>query len=390
MQRSAEIFWVFLRLGCIAFGGPVAHLGYYRRWFVDERQWLTDAAYAQLMALSHMLPGPSSSQTGFAIGLHRGGLAGGLAAWVGFTLPSAVIMIAFGVGTMAFAELGNAGWLQGLKLAAIAVVANALYGMARQLCPDRPRALIALGAAMGVSFMPGIAGQVSVIVAGGLVALLIMPPPSVNDVDGPAPLSPRIGIAALALFGIGVVLVGLPVLDIAPAWTALYRSGALVFGGGHVVLPLLESGLVNPGIIEGDRFLAGYGLAQAVPGPVFTFGGYLGTQALPDMPIWAGLLGVVTLFAPGLLLMAGLLPFWGHVSRYARAQQALLGINAAVVGLLAAVLWDPLLTGGIRQLSDAGIAGAALAALSLGRVPAYLVVAACAALAQLLTYLPSG
>jgi len=390
MQRCGEIFWAFLRLGCIAFGGPVAHLGYYRRWFVEDRQWLSDATYAQLMALSHMLPGPSSSQTGFAIGVHRGGLAGGLAAWIGFTLPSALIMIAFGIGVMAFAGLENDGWLQGLKLAAIAVVANALYGMARQLCPDRPRALIALGAAVGVSLIPGIVGQIGVIAAGGLVALIVMPPPGGDEVAGVTPLSPRIGFAALTLFALGVLVIGLPVLNIAPTWTALYRSGALVFGGGHVVLPLLESGLVSPGIIESERFLAGYGLAQAVPGPVFTFGGYLGTQALPATPIVAGLIAVVTIFAPGLLLMAGLLPFWGYVNRTARAQQALLGINAAVVGLLAAVLWDPLLTGGIQQPSDAGIAIAALAALSLGRVPVYWVVAGCAALTQLITYLPSG
>lgn len=387
MSRSAEIFWAFFRLGLIAFGGPVAHLGYYRRWFVEDRQWLTDDAYAQLMALSHMLPGPSSSQTGFAIGLHRGGLVGGLAAWLGFTLPSALIMIGFGMGISAVEGLGSAGWLQGLKLAAIAVVAHALYGMARQLCPDRPRMLIAVGATIGASLLPGVAGQIGVIAAGGLLALALLPPPMAQPGFSSLGVSPRLGLTAIGLFGVTLILTGLPGLPIDPLWPTLYRSGALVFGGGHVVLPLLESGLVAPGLIDGDRFLAGYGLAQAVPGPIFTFGAYLGTQAAPQAPLVAGLLAALVIFAPGLLLMAGLLPFWDRLSRYAHARQALLGINAAVVGLLAAVLWDPLLMGGIRHIADAAIVLAALAALAFARVPVYLVVAGCAVAGQVTGYL---
>ena len=377
MAAITEIFWTFLRLGLIAFGGPVAHLGYYRRWFVEQRQWMSDGAYAQLVALGQMLPGPSSSQTGFAIGIHRAGLAGGLAAWVGFTLPSAVLMIGLGIGLQRVEDLAESGWLNGLKLAAIAVVAQALYGMARQLCPDPTRAIIAAAAALGASLIPGISGQLGVIMVGGLAAMLLLSPPASGPGDLRVPMRRRTALMALGLFVLGLGVIALPGSS-ESLWGVLYRSGALVFGGGHVVLPLLETGLVTPGLIDNDRFLAGYGAAQAVPGPIFTFGGYLGAQIAPGQAVAAGLLGVALIFAPGLLLMTALLPFWHSLSKWHRIQQALLGINAAVVGLLAAVLWNPLLIRGITDPADAFIAAAALAALMAARVPSYLVVAACA------------
>ena len=377
MRPVGEIFWTFLRLGLIAFGGPVAHMGYYRRWFVEERGWISDTAYAQLVALSQMLPGPSSSQTGFAIGIYQGGLRGGLAAWLGFTLPSALIMIALGVGVSQLGGLAGAGWLQGLKLAAIAVVAHALYGMARQLCPDRERLGIAAAAALGASIIPGVAGQIAMIFAGGFCALAVLPAPRTPGRELQVPLSRLQGIASLALFAIGLVALGIPWSGDA-LWGVLYRSGALVFGGGHVVLPLLETGLVTPGLIDGDRFLAGYGAAQAVPGPIFTFAGYLGAQMAPSQAWLAGLLAVLVIFAPGLLLVVALLPFWQALSGYRRVRQALLGINAAVVGLLAAVLWDPLLRAGLHSLGDGLIVAAALVSLATGRIPVYLVVAGCA------------
>ena len=377
MAAIAEIFWTFFRLGLIAFGGPLAHLGYYRRWFVEQRQWMSDGAYAQLVALGQMLPGPSSSQTGFAIGIHRAGLAGGLAAWVGFTLPSAVLMIGLGIGLQRVEDLAESGWLNGLKLAAIAVVAQALYGMARQLCPDPTRAIIAAAAALGASLIPGISGQLGVIMVGGLAAMLLLSPPASGPGDLRVPMRRRTALMALGLFVLGLGVIALPGSS-ESLWGVLYRSGALVFGGGHVVLPLLETGLVTPGLIDNDRFLAGYGAAQAVPGPIFTFGGYLGAQIAPGQAVAAGLLGVALIFAPGLLLMTALLPFWHSLSEWRRIQQALLGINAAVVGLLAAVLWHPLLTRGITEPVDAFIALAALAALMAARAPSYLVVAACA------------
>ncbi|MEX0385778.1 chromate efflux transporter [Spiribacter onubensis] len=389
MPRIGEIFWTFLRLGLIAFGGPVAHLGYFRRWFVEERRWLTDDAYAQSVALCQMLPGPSSSQTGFAIGIHRGGLVGGIAAWVAFTLPSALIMIAIGMGVTTLDGFADAGWLQGLKLAAVAVVANALYGMARQLCPDPPRIGIAVAATLGAGLLPGMGGQVAMIALGGLTAIAFLDAPKQTPGTLHIGISRRQGLIALGVFTAGLLVLMLPLPGMPALWGVLYRSGALVFGGGHVVLPLLETGLVAPGLIDGDRFLAGYGAAQAIPGPIFTFGGYLGAQIMPGHALWAGLLAIVMIFLPGMLLVVGLLPFWSALGRFQRVRQALLGINAAVVGLIAAVLWDPILIKGIGGPMDGLIALLALAALALLRLPAWAVVAACALVGELITRLPA-
>ncbi len=390
MRQSIEIFWIFLRLGLVAFGGPVAHLGFYRQEFVDKRRWLTDASYAELIALAQMLPGPASSQTGFAIGLHRGGVMGGIAAWLGFTLPSAIIMIALGIGVLWLGDFSTAGWLQGLKLAAAAVVTHALYGMARQLCPDAKHALIAVAAALGATWLGGLGGQIGIIVLGAIMALLLLPTPSAGLQAGlSVHISRRTGLIALAVFMLGLLVFNLSVTGLSPLWGVLYRSGALVFGGGHVVLPLLESGLVAPGLLDSDRFLAGYGAAQAIPGPIFSFAGYLGTQVVAGNALMTGLIATVMIFAPGLLLVVAVLPFWQTLSRYLMVRKALLGINAAVVGLLAAVLWDPILIAGVTGLIDALILAIAVAALFTGRIAPYWVVAGCALIGQLAAMLMS-
>jgi chromate transporter len=378
MAEAARIFWVFLRLGCVAFGGPVAHLAFFRRWLVEERRWLTDEAYTQTLALCQMLPGPSSSQTGFAIGIHRGGLIGGAAAWLGFTLPAAVLMITLGMGLTGLEAWQGGGWIDGLKLGAVAVVANALIGMAHQLCPDIRRAAIAALSAVGALLIPGVYGQLAMIVAGGVLAGFFLSPPATPPTTLNVPISRRQGAGLLLIFGLGLAVFSLSALGQSPLWGVLYRSGSLVFGGGHVVLPLLESGLVAPGLIDSERFLAGYGAAQAIPGPVFSFSGFLGAQVMPQTPLMAGLLAVVLLFAPGLLLVAGLLPFWQTLGRYRAMRQALLGINAAVVGLIAAVLYDPILTRAVQGPGDAIIASVALLILARNRMPVYWMIAGCA------------
>lgn len=389
MRQQIEIFWIFLRLGLIAFGGPVAHLGFYRREFVEDRRWLSDASYAELVAIAQMLPGPASSQTGFAIGVHRGGVIGGLAAWLGFTLPSAIIMIGLGLGVLWLGDFTTAGWLQGLKLAAAAIVAHALYGMARQLCPDAKRGIIAIAAALGATWLDGLTGQIGMIVLGAVVALLLLPQPNAVGQTGlSVPISRSTGLIALAIFILGLLVFSLSLSGISPLWAVLYRSGALVFGGGHVVLPLLESGLVAPGLLDSDRFLAGYGAAQAIPGPIFSFAGYLGTQVATGSALITGFIATVMIFAPGMLLVVAVLPFWQTLSRYLLVRKALLGINAAVVGLLAAVLWDPILIVGVTGLVDALIVLAAMGALFIGRTPAYWVVAGCALAGQLAAMLP--
>lgn len=388
MTRIAEIFTTFLQLGLVAFGGPVAHLGYFHRWFVDDRRWLTNETYTQMLALCQLLPGPTSSQTGFAIGIHRGGIAGGLAAWLGFTLPSAALMIAMGVGVGRLEGIDSAGWLAGLKLAAVAVVAHALYGTARQLCPDRSRQIIAATSALAVSIVPGAVGPFVVITGGAVAGLILFRPATAPYADPGGLISRSQATAALVFFALGLVALAGP-FGVAPLYSALYQSGALVFGGGHVVLPLLDAGVVGPGLIEGNRFIAGYGAAQALPGPVFSFGGFLGASVMADTPIVAGLVATAVIFAPGLLLVVGLLPFWGAASRHPASRRALPGVNAAVVGLLAAVLWNPVITDSIHAFGDAFIALIALSLLSMTRTPPWAIVAGCALAGTGLGYWPS-
>jgi len=380
LGRVGEVFTVFLGLGLTSFGGPIAHLGYFRRTFVERRKWLSETAYADLVALCQFLPGPASSQVGMAVGLQRAGLAGLIAAWLGFTLPSALLMVGFGYGLDALGGAADAGWVLGLKAAAVGVVANAVWGMARTLTPDLKRAAMAVAALVAVLLSPPAWTQLVVIATAGLVGLLWLRP------SAPAPESAleiplRRGAAIASLAGFVLLLVGLPILAAAtgnPAvrlFDGFYRSGALVFGGGHVVLPLLDAVTVQPGLVSHDVFLAGYGAAQAVPGPLFTFAAFLGyvLNAWPN-----GLLGaaiaLVAIFLPSALLIAGALPFWNQLRRAPRAQAALMGVNAAVVGILAAALYQPAFVSGVTGPVSLIIALAAFAVLTFARAPAWLVV----------------
>jgi chromate transporter len=376
---------VFLKLGLTSFGGPIAHLGYFRDEFVVRRRWFADAAYADLVALCQFLPGPASSQVGIAIGLMRAGLPGALAAWCGFTLPSAVAMILFAYGVDAFADDAGAGWLRGLKVVAVAVVANAVWGMARTLSADRERATLTVVAAAIVLFWPGAPGQIGAILLGAAIGMLFLGG-GVNGQSGGqlmVPISRRAAVVSLALFF--MLLLGLPVLAGTMDSMALrlldsfYRAGSLVFGGGHVVLPLLQAEVVGPGWVTRDAFVAGYGAAQAVPGPLFTFAAYLGAVMIPAPDGAAGgLLCLLAIFLPSFLLVIGVLPFWDGLRSRPQAQAALRGVNAAVVGLLLAALYDPVWTSGIRTPADFALAAAALLLLAFWQLPPWLVVIATA------------
>jgi chromate transporter len=375
-----EVLFVFLRLGLTSFGGPVAHLGYFRSEFVERRKWLDEAHYVDIVALCQFLPGPASSQTGIAIGILRAGLPGALAAWIGFSGPSALTLILFGYGVGALGDIAHVAWLHGLKIVAVAVVAQAVWGMARNLCPDRERATIAIGAALLALAAPSAAGQVGAIVAGGLIGWRLLPAAAVAET---APLAVRIArppaIVALGLFF--VLLLGLPALvaasgsHVVALVASFYRSGALVFGGGHVVLPLLQQAVLPPGWVSNDAFLAGYGAAQAVPGPLFTFAAYLGTVMGPTPNGWTGgLLCLAAIYLPSFLLLVGVLPFWDALRRRRAVRAALNGVNAAVVGLLLAALYRPVWTGAIFGPADFGIGILAFLLLALWRVPPWLVV----------------
>jgi chromate transporter len=376
----SEIFLAFLRLGLTSFGGPIAHLGYFREEFVARRKWVGERAYADLVALCQFLPGPASSQVGIGIGLAKGGLPGAVAAWIGFTAPSALALILFGLGVASYGEILNAGVLHGLKVVAVAVVAQAVWGMARGLCPDAPRATMAVIAAIIALAWPTALGQIAVIAVGALAGLAFLrAPPDGHHVALGIHVSRPLAVGALVLFF--VLLAGLPALATAfPSHAlalvdAFYRTGSLVFGGGHVVLPLIQSEVVPPGWVTNDEFLAGYGAAQAVPGPLFTFAAYLGTVMGPAPNGWlGGAICLVAIFAPSFLLVVGALPFWDDLRRYARMQSALRGINAAVVGLLLAALYDPVWTSAIRGHADFGLALAAFALLQFWKVPPWLVV----------------
>ncbi len=373
-----EIFRVFLRLGLTSFGGPIAHLGYFRAEFVERRRWLSEQSFADLVALSQFLPGPASSQTGFAVGLLRGGLSGGLAAWAGFTLPSAILMVlfAYGAGSLADSVIG-AGLLHGLKLVAVAIVGQAVMGMARNLCPDRTRASIATLALAVTLVAPSSIAQLGVIVAGGLAGLWLCRA-SVEAVgDGPlVPVSRGAGLACLAAYFALLAAAFLPVHPGAVAlFDAFYRSGALVFGGGHVVLPLLREAIAAPGWVPDSLFLTGYGAAQALPGPLFTFAAFLGGVAsVRPHGIAGAAMALVAIFIPGLLCLAGTLPFWSGLSADRRARAAMLGTNAAVVGLLGAALYNPIWTSAVLSPIDFAIATAGFVLLVAWRAPPLLVV----------------
>src|SRR5699024_6653363 len=340
----AEVFWVFLRLGLTSFGGPVAHLGYFREAFVERRKWLSEKAYADLVALCQFLPGPASSQVGMALGLQRAGYRGMLAAWLGFTAPSVVLLVAFAYGVAAAGDLADAGWVHGLKAAAVAVVAHAVLGMARSLTPDAARATIAAGAMIAVLLAPTPVLQVAAIAAAGLIGLVWLRPDS-DQLRAEDAFTVRVSKNAagvfLALFV--VLLAGLPLLPgltgnaLADLVDVFYRTGSLVFGGGHVLLPLLQAATVGSGLVEADVFLSGYGAAEAVPGPLFPVASFLGASSTGEVAGLAGAaVATAAIFLPAMLLTVGALPFWETLRGNAAARRALMGVNAGVVGILAA------------------------------------------------------
>jgi chromate transporter len=354
-----EVCATFSTLGLTSFGGPIAHLGYIRAECVEKRRWLDDDAYADLVALCGFLPGATSSQVVFALGMHRAGVLGGLAASICFLLPSAVAMIGFAYGVRALGDLRSAGWLHGLKLAAVAVVAQAVWAMGVKLCPDRPRVTLCLvGAALSL-VLPGAFGQIGVIAGGALFGWWIyrsLPAPA-----RPAVVErPRGHLAAVGAFALFLALLVAPRLFASATgrkslavFDSFYRPGALVFGGGHVVLPLLREAIVPHGWISDDAFLAGYGAAQAVPGPLFSFAGYLGTMIRGGSSAWlGGLWALLAIFLPCWLLVAGAFPFWHQLRAKAWMQAALRGANAAVVGVLLAALYDPVFTEGVKNAKD--------------------------------------
>ena len=372
----AEVFLAFLRLGLTSFGGPVAHLGYFHQEFVVRRRWLTQRAYADLVALCQFLPGPASSQVGLAIGLSRAGYTGALAAWTGFTLPSALILILFAYSLVGLQSLLGTGWLTGLKAAAVAVVALAVASMARSLAPDRPRATLAVAAAILALTFPSTWGQLGAIVLGGLVGLAL-PTDTTPEDDAVLPLSVPRSVAAVALIAFFALLILLPLAQAllgSPGlaqFAAFYRAGSLVFGGGHVVLPLLQAEVVPTGWVTHDAFLAGYGAAQAVPGPLFTFAAYLGAV----MGGWGmALVCLIAVFLPSFLLILGALPFWEALRRTSTVKAALKGVNAAVVGLLLAALYAPVWTTGITNSVNFALALGAFLFLFMWQWPPWLVV----------------
>lgn len=390
----AEVAGSFLRLGLTSFGGPVAHLGYFRETFVGRRSWLDDREYADLVALCQMLPGPASSQVGMGLGLRRAGLPGLVAAWVSFTLPSAILLTLFALGLSAFGDLGDAGWLLGLKAAAVAVVAGAVQSMAKTLTPDARRASIAAAALILMlvvpdSIVPTALVQIAAIVLGGALGLVWLKRPAKGGkeqeypAEAAAPESKvgsrgarRLGIASLIAFA--ALLLGLPALTAATGDATIrlidifYRAGALVFGGGHVVLPLLEAELVPTGFVDHDTFLAGYGAAQAVPGPLFTFAAFLGASMTtgPTGILGAGI-ALLAIFLPAGLLVIGILPFWERLRAWEPATAALTGVNAAVVGLLGAALYDPVFVEGITSPATLALVVAAFVASTMWKVPAW-------------------
>jgi len=375
-----EVLVVFLRLGLTSFGGPIAHLGYFRQEVVVRRKWLDEQNYADLLALCQFLPGPSSSQMGIALGITRAGLWGGLAAWLGFTLPSALALTIFALLTNGIHNFAQAGWLHGLLVVAVAVVAQAVWGMATNLCPDRPRITIALLAAIALLIFPIAIVQILILAVGGLIGWRLL---RKNDVSKPSvlPLAipRRLGAVSLTIFF--TILIAMPILRFIFPVQALalfdtfFRVGSLVFGGGHVVLPLLQREVVPVGWVTNDQFLTGYAAAQAVPGPLFTFSAYLGAVSKPTPNGWLGtLIALVAIFLPSFLLVIGILPFWNRLRSIEAFQAALRGINAAVVGILLAALYQPIWTSAIHAPIDFALSLLAFGLLVIWKVPPWIVV----------------
>jgi len=375
-----EILWVTTRLGLTSFGGPIAHLGYFHEEYVKRRKWIDEQSYAELVALCQSLPGPTSSMVGAAIGLVRAGLLGGLLAWLGFTLPSALALVTFANGITVFGAASGAGWLHGLKVVAVAVVAQAVWGMARTLCPDRERATLAILTAIVALAWPTALGQVLPIIVAGLIGWRLFPPANTPPaLHIRVPISRWVGMASWVLF-FGLLL-ALPLVrqvvtnQAIAVFDGFFRSGALVFGGGHVVLPLLQAEVVAPGWVTNEQFVAGYGAAQAVPGPLFTFAAYLGFVMQPQPNGLAGAaLALIAIFLPGILMTVGALPFWELLRTRGSFQSALRGVNAAVVGLLLAAFYRPVWTSAIYKPTDFGLAILAFGLLAFWKLPPWLVV----------------
>jgi chromate transporter len=380
-----EVLRAFLKLGCTAFGGPVAHLGFFRQEFVEKRRWIDDAQYADLVALCQFLPGPASSQVALSLGLKRAGYFGAVCAWLGFTLPSAILMLAFAYGVQQVNGFSQSGWLQGLKIAAVAVVAQALWQMAKRLCPDLPRAIIACAAAMALLIAPTAWMQL-VVIAGGALAggCLKQKYLLVTEAAYRSPMHRRFaGLNWLAAFFALLLLLPLMSRLWPQGWLQIidgfYRAGSLVFGGGHTVLPLLEQSTVGRGWLDHDIFLAGYGAAQALPGPLFAFAAYLGaTISVGPQGIIGGLLALLAIYLPSALLIFGVLPQWERLRQIPLAQAMLAGTNAAVVGLLGAVFYSPICTSGITDSKRLVIALVAFISLMFWKMPPWLIVIFCA------------
>ncbi len=382
----SEVFRAFFKLGLLSFGGPIAHLGYFRDELVVRRKWLDEAGYVDLVALCQFMPGPASSQVGFSLGVLRGNsLLGGIIAWFAFTMPSALVLLAFALAAAAFTGPVADGFLHGLKLVAVAVVGQAIWGMARNLTPDRTRAGIALAAMAIVVFVAGSIGQIAAIGVGAIAGIKLCKVESTSQIGHLRfPVSRVAGLISLGLFA--ALLLVPPILaqvtgnQALKLFDAFYRSGALVFGGGHVVLPLLQAEVVNTGWVTPEIFLAGYGLAQAVPGPLFTFASYLGALMgpAPNGLLGAGI-ALVAVFLPGLLLIYGMLPFWDQLRGRKGAQAAMRGANAAVVGILAMALYDPVWTSAVLSPRDFLLALGGFLALTMWDAPPWMVVVGLAA-----------
>jgi chromate transporter len=391
---AGEVFRAFLKLGVTSFGGPIAHLGYFRDELVMRRRWIDEAGYADLVALGQFLPGPASSQVGFALGLLRGGPLGALAAWTAFTLPSALVLLAFAHGAPFFGGTLGTGVLHGLKIVAVAVVAQAVWGMARTLASGRARAGIALAAVLLIVFVGGSVGQVGAILLGGLAGPWLCATAATPTTGHLSfPVTRAAGTACLIAFALLLVL--LPAAAAASGaqgvalFDSFFRAGSLVFGGGHVVLPLLREEVVQPGWVSADAFLAGYGAAQAVPGPLFTFAAYLGAVMQPaPNGVLGSAIALVAVFLPGLLLVVGALPFWDALRTRPQAQAAMRGANAAVVGILGAALYDPVWTSAVRGSRDFALALVAFGLLTVWNLPPWIVVVVTAVSGAALAFVP--
>lgn len=375
-----DIFLTFLRLGLTSFGGPIAHLGYFHHEFVQKKKWINEHAYADLVTLCQFLPGPASSQVGMAIGLTRGGIFGAILAWIGFTLPSALILILFALGVNQYDSLLNQSLLHGLKVVAVAVVAQAVWGMSKKLCPDKERALIAILASLAVLYFKTSFTQIAVILTAGFLGVLFLKEKSnLPHVSVKSGLSKRTGTIFLTLF-ISILIISPIVREVYPEqWVKLfdsfYRAGSLVFGGGHVVLPLLQAEVVPSGWVNNDLFMAGYGLAQAIPGPLFAFSAYLGAVSNFPPNGWTGAtLCLVAAFLPSFLLILGALPFWETLRNIPRIKLAMLGVNASVVGILLAALYHPVWTSAIFGIKDMALALGGFILLEFLKLPSWVVV----------------